>query len=103
MAVILGIILVLAIRPGDRGDKPQGGGKEFRKVEPADTFLDLIRWVNKAAEITINYCSCCHSQYYYKHYSASASVYVIGVNISLRTRIMITYIRKAPLSSLSAL
>lgn len=43
-AVILGIILVVSIQPGKRGDKPVGT-TEFRAVEPADTFLDLIRSV----------------------------------------------------------
>ena len=43
-AVVLGIILVVSIEPGKRGDKPTGT-KAFRKVEPADTFLDLIRSV----------------------------------------------------------
>ncbi|KAL8625646.1 hypothetical protein ACOMHN_043921 [Nucella lapillus] len=42
MAVILGIILVVSIQPGKRGDKPKGGS-DFRDVEPVDTFLDLIR------------------------------------------------------------
>lgn len=42
LAVILGIVLVVAIEPGKRGDKPEGGS-EFRDLEPADTFLDLIR------------------------------------------------------------
>lgn len=43
-AVILGIILVVSIQPGKRGDKPtRPEGQTFRKVEPADTFLDLIR------------------------------------------------------------
>ncbi|XP_076440413.1 excitatory amino acid transporter 3-like [Babylonia areolata] len=42
MAVILGIILVVSIEPGKRGDKPEGGS-DFRDVEPVDTFLDLIR------------------------------------------------------------
>ena len=44
-AVILGIILVVSIQPGKRGDKPTGT-TEFREVEPADTFLDLIRSVS---------------------------------------------------------
>lgn len=43
-AVILGIILVISIQPGKRGDKPVKEG-EFREVEAADTFLDLIRYV----------------------------------------------------------
>ncbi|BFY99760.1 hypothetical protein BsWGS_02800 [Bradybaena similaris] len=43
MAVILGIILVLAIKPGEQGDKPVAVDRTFKKVEPADTFLDLIR------------------------------------------------------------
>lgn len=43
MAVILGIILVLTIRPGERGDKPVKGNTGVEKVEAADTFLDLIR------------------------------------------------------------
>uniref|UniRef100_A0A0B7ACB0 Amino acid transporter n=1 Tax=Arion vulgaris TaxID=1028688 RepID=A0A0B7ACB0_9EUPU len=43
MAVILGIILVLSIKPGERGDRPVVVDSTFRKVEPADTFLDLIR------------------------------------------------------------
>nr|KAG5701569.1 hypothetical protein BaRGS_024819 [Batillaria attramentaria] len=42
-AVILGIILVISIRPGERGDRPEKGGDLGREVEPADTFLDLIR------------------------------------------------------------
>ncbi|PVD23438.1 hypothetical protein C0Q70_16707 [Pomacea canaliculata] len=41
-AVILGIILVISISPGTRGDKPVTEG-EFKEVEPADTFLDLLR------------------------------------------------------------
>ncbi|XP_005105385.1 excitatory amino acid transporter 3-like [Aplysia californica] len=40
-AVVLGIILVLTIRPGDRGQAPDVPDGGFRKVEPADTFLDL--------------------------------------------------------------
>ncbi|KAH9523429.1 Excitatory amino acid transporter 1, partial [Bulinus truncatus] len=43
MAVILGIVLVLSIRPGERGDRPEKGSSSVDKVEPADTFLDLIR------------------------------------------------------------
>ncbi|KAK7100835.1 excitatory amino acid transporter 3-like [Littorina saxatilis] len=43
LAVILGIILVVSIQPGKRGDKPVTEGKNFREVDPADTFLDLIR------------------------------------------------------------
>lgn len=43
-AVILGIILVISISPGTRGDKPVTEG-EFKEVEPADTFLDLLRLV----------------------------------------------------------
>ncbi|CAL1546345.1 unnamed protein product [Lymnaea stagnalis] len=42
-AVILGIILVLTIRPGERGDQPVKGDTGVEKVEAADTFLDLIR------------------------------------------------------------
>lgn len=42
-AVILGIILVVSIRPGSRGDRPVQGKDLGREVEPADTFLDLIR------------------------------------------------------------
>lgn len=41
-AVILGIILVLIIQPGKRGDKPTVMGK-FRDVEAIDVFMDLIR------------------------------------------------------------
>ncbi|KAK0040705.1 excitatory amino acid transporter 3 [Biomphalaria pfeifferi] len=43
LAVILGIVLVLSIKPGERGDKPVKGSSSVDKVEPADTFLDLIR------------------------------------------------------------
>ncbi|KAL8558051.1 hypothetical protein ACOMHN_022944 [Nucella lapillus] len=42
MAVVLGIVMVLSIQPGKRGDQPKGDGT-FRKLEPVDTFLDLLR------------------------------------------------------------
>lgn len=44
-AVILGIILVTVIRPGDgQNTQLQGGGKITRDVLTADTLLDLVRW-----------------------------------------------------------
>lgn len=46
-AVILGIILVSVIRPGDDGNSDQQlGGKISRDVLTADTLLDLVRFVN---------------------------------------------------------
>lgn len=42
LAVILGIILVISIRPGDRGS-PRSGETVTKNIDPADTFLDLIR------------------------------------------------------------
>ncbi|XP_069127166.1 excitatory amino acid transporter 3-like [Argopecten irradians] len=41
-AVILGIILTVAIRPGSKGGAVEKTG-ESKVVEPADTFLDLLR------------------------------------------------------------
>lgn len=42
LAVILGIILVVSIRPGDgKGDQK---GTESKHVEPVDSLLDLIRY-----------------------------------------------------------
>lgn len=47
VAVIIGIIMVLAIQPGNRGpqrDEITRSG-EGKIVNPADAILDLIRWV----------------------------------------------------------
>lgn len=44
LAVVLGIILTVTIRPGERGgDIDKAGGTKV--VNPADTFLDLLRFV----------------------------------------------------------
>lgn len=42
MAVLLGILLVSTIRPGDKGDKEEDGDAD-RLVHPVDSLLDLIR------------------------------------------------------------
>lgn len=45
-AVILGILLTISIRPGERGriaDKQDETSSTEKKVNTADTFLDLIR------------------------------------------------------------
>ena len=45
-AVILGIILVTVIRPGDgHNDNLKGDSKVTRDVLTADTLLDLVRYV----------------------------------------------------------
>lgn len=42
LAVVLGIVLTLVIRPGERGGDIERSG-ESKIVNPADTFLDLLR------------------------------------------------------------
>ena len=42
LAVCLGILLVVTIRPGDKG-KSTAEGDEDTLVQPVDAFLDLIR------------------------------------------------------------
>ena len=44
VAVVLGIILTLTIQPGSRAGTPDASG-ESKVVHPADTFLDLLRYV----------------------------------------------------------
>lgn len=45
LAVILGIVLVVSIKPGEgKGDKK---GTESRHVQPVDSLLDLIRYGNR--------------------------------------------------------
>ncbi|KAK6179691.1 hypothetical protein SNE40_011996 [Patella caerulea] len=42
-AVILGIILVVVIEPGKKGGAPDNIGSPKGKIDPVDTFLDLLR------------------------------------------------------------
>lgn len=52
LAVILGIIMAVTIRPGSNGDQteiPRYG--EAKKLNSVDTFLDLIRWVSTKHKI----------------------------------------------------
>ena len=43
IAVVLGIILVLAIRPGRHAQEVIESGQRMERVNAADSFLDLIR------------------------------------------------------------
>ena len=45
LAVLLGILLVCTIEPGNRGNKEADGVNKI--VEPVDSLLDLIRFVKK--------------------------------------------------------
>ncbi|ESO88194.1 hypothetical protein LOTGIDRAFT_71933, partial [Lottia gigantea] len=43
LAVILGIVLVVAIEPGRKGGTPDSTGSPKELIDPVDTFLDLLR------------------------------------------------------------
>lgn len=45
LAVIVGIILVTTIKPGEKADQFSGTSEE-RIAKPVDSFLDLIRYLN---------------------------------------------------------
>ena len=54
-AVILGIVLVLTIHPGERSDKTAGDMTSIRKVTTVDMLLDLIRCSLSTITILIYY------------------------------------------------
>ncbi len=43
MAVLLGILLVCTIRPGDRGQNVDDWKPRKSLIEPSDALLDLVR------------------------------------------------------------
>ena len=44
VAVVIGAVLVSTIRPGER-EEVERNDEEKRLIEPVDSLLDLIRWV----------------------------------------------------------